>query len=143
MAEYETVCILKPDLAAGRIDKVKDKVHKVFADAKGEILLENDWGKRKLAYRMEKCLHGQYLYFNYKVDGSAIAELERILKYEEEIIRFLTVKIVPRGKAKRVTQAPEEVMFKLEAIEAQNNYRSDYGHDRDSDEGGFHAKENE
>lgn len=102
--EYETVCVLKPDLPAARLVRVKEKVGKIITDQGGELLVDKDWGKRKLAYKIEKNQFGHYLYFNYNGSGVFISDLERTLKYEEDVIRYLTVKLDTRktsvGKGK-------------------------------------------
>lgn len=115
MNEYETVYVLQPDLAATGEKKVKDKVKKVLSAGKAKVLANEDWGKRKLAYNIGKFQFGHYLYFNYSGDGHFISELERILKLDELVLRFLTVKVAKeahssKGKTKKVTQ-PEE--FKM------------------------------
>lgn len=115
MNEYETVYVLQPDLAATGLKKVKEKVEKALIAGKAEILVNEDWGKRKLAYNIGKFQFGHYIYFNYSGDGHFINELERILRLDELVLRFLTVKLSKearssKGKTKKVTQ-PEE--FKM------------------------------
>ncbi len=117
--EYETVYILQPDLPAAKVDKVRDRVLKILTENKAEVLHQKDWGKRKLSYRIGKYLFGQYFYFNYLGEGQFIQEVERILKYEEDVVRYMTVKMEianekdRTGKLKRVT-LPEEAKLKTD-----------------------------
>ena len=101
MTCYETLFVVKPTLTeeetAAQIAKMKEVLAKVDA----ELLATDDMGMRKLAYPVEKNDRGYYTVFYYKAPGEAIAEIERILKINEEIIKFLTVKYV---KNKEIAQ---------------------------------------
>jgi len=98
---YETLFVVKPTLTeeeiAAQIAKVKDVLTKVEA----ELLATDDMGMRKLAYPVEKNDRGYYTVLFYKTKGEAIAEIERNLKINEEIIKFLTVKY---SKNKEIAQ---------------------------------------
>jgi small subunit ribosomal protein S6 len=89
---YETLFVVKPTLTeeeiAAQIAKMKDVLSKVDA----ELLATNDMGMRKLAYPVEKNDRGYYTVLFYKANGDAIAEIERNLKINEDILKFLTVK---------------------------------------------------
>ena len=89
---YETLFVVKPTLTeeeiAAQIAKVKDVLTKVEA----ELLATDEMGMRRLAYPVEKNERGYYTILFYKANGDAIAEIERNLKINEEIIKFLTVK---------------------------------------------------
>jgi len=98
---YETLFVVKPTLTeeetAAEIAKIKDVLTKVEA----ELLATDDMGMRKLAYPVQKNDRGYYTVLFYKANGDAIAEIERNLKINEEIIKFLTVKYV---KNKEIAQ---------------------------------------
>lgn len=97
MTCYETLFVVKPTLTeeetAAQIAKMKEVLVKVDA----ELLATDDMGMRKLAYPVEKNDRGYYTVLYYKAPGEAIAEIERNLKINEEVIKFLTVKYV-KGK---------------------------------------------
>lgn len=92
MTCYETLFVVKPTLTeeeiAAQIAKVKD----VLAKEGAELVGTNDMGMRKLAYQVEKHNRGYYTVLFYKAKGATIQELERNLKINEDIIKFLTVK---------------------------------------------------
>ncbi|BAF71388.1 30S ribosomal protein S6 [Sulfurovum sp. NBC37-1] len=98
---YETLFVVKPTLTeeetAAEIAKIKDVLAKVDA----ELLATDDMGMRKLAYPVQKNDRGYYTVLFYKANGEAIAEIERNLKINEEVIKFLTVKYV---KNKEIAQ---------------------------------------
>jgi len=89
---YETLFVVKPTLTeeeiAAQVAKIKDVLTKVEA----ELLATDDMGMRKLAYPVQKNDRGYYTVLFYKANGDAIAEIERNLRINEDIIKFLTVK---------------------------------------------------
>jgi small subunit ribosomal protein S6 len=92
MTCYETLFVVKPTLTeeetATEIAKIKD----ILAKEGAELLATNDMGMRKLAYPVEKNDRGYYTVLFYKAEGTVINELERNLKINEEVLKFLTVK---------------------------------------------------
>ena len=94
MTCYETLFVVKPTLTdeetAAQITKIKD----VLAKEGAELVATNDMGMRKLAYAVEKNDRGYYTILFYKGEGTVISELERNLKINEDVIKFLTVKYV-------------------------------------------------
>lgn len=138
--EYETVYVLKPDLPAARLTRVQEKVNKIITENGGEIILEKDWGKRKLAYKIAKGQFGHYFFYNYKGTGAFINDLERTLKYEEDVIRFLTVKLDPRkaGSGKGKVNAIEEGKLKNEDLKVRDFEDRGHHHHHNRDRGGDH-----
>ncbi len=92
MTCYETLFVVKPTLTdeetAAQIAKIKD----VLAKEGAELVATNDMGMRKLAYPVEKQNRGYYTVLFYKGEGTVINELERNLKINEDVMKFLTVK---------------------------------------------------
>jgi len=92
MTCYETLFVVKPTLTeeeiAAQITKVKD----ILAKEGAELVGTNDMGMRKLAYPVQKNDRGYYTVLFYKAEGTLINELERNLKINEDVIKFLTVK---------------------------------------------------
>lgn len=141
MNEYETVCILKPDLPAANLSRIREKIQKILTDNKAEVLTEKDWGKRKLAYPIAKGHYGHYLYTNYLGSGQFIPELERTLKYEESVIRYLTVKMSEKATKESVEKAKRANMPEDLKFGGFDDRPSFEGH-RGRDEGGHYAEEN-
>jgi small subunit ribosomal protein S6 len=95
--QYETVFIMTPVLSD---DQVKEAVKKFtdFLKEKGsEIIFENNWGLRKLAYPIQKKTTGFYHLIEFKCEGKVISELETTFKRDERIIRFQTVGLNPHA----------------------------------------------
>jgi len=89
---YETVYIIRADLAEDVEKKIQDKVAEVVARFGGKIESSKDMGKRPLAYRIAKHTKGHYIQLNYEGTGQTVEELERHLRLSEDVVRFLTVR---------------------------------------------------
>lgn len=89
---YETLFVLKPTLTEEEIAAQVTKVKDVLAKEGSELVSTDDMGMRKLAYPVQKNDRGYYTVLFYKAAGSVISELERNLKINEDVIKFLTVK---------------------------------------------------
>lgn len=101
MTCYETLFVVKPTLTEEEINAQITKVKDVLAKEGAELVGTNDMGMRKLAYPVDKHARGYYTVLFYKAEGPTIAELERNIKNNEDIIKFLTVKY---SKNKEIAQ---------------------------------------
>jgi len=93
MRRYETTFVINPDLGEEEIHATINKFTRIV-DAQGGFLVKQDeWGRRRLAYKIGKYIHGYYVLIDFAGEGGALTELERNLKLDDRIIRFLSVKI--------------------------------------------------
>jgi small subunit ribosomal protein S6 len=91
--EYETIFILRPDLANDAISAVNAKVRTVIEGGQGRLLKVENWGRRKLAYEVKKQLKGIYLFWRYLGDPGLVEEVERNLRLSDQVIRYYSVKV--------------------------------------------------
>lgn len=89
MRKYELMCVIQPDLDETAFNSVLDKVKGWISDSGGSIDKAEVWGRRKLAYMIEKHREGQYVLLNVTMKPSATFELERNLRYQEPIMRHM------------------------------------------------------
>ncbi len=89
---YETICVYAPDLNADQINKIDDKIKKIFSGHQVGEVTRKDWGNRKLAYQIVKYKTAHYVQYLYEAPGTVVTELERNLGYEEGVLRYITVK---------------------------------------------------
>ncbi len=89
---YETLFILKPTLTEEETAQQIDAVKNSITEQGGEIAATNLMGMRKLAYEINKNERGYYTVIYYKAPSSAIAEIERKLRYNEDVLKFFTIK---------------------------------------------------
>ncbi|TKG97470.1 30S ribosomal protein S6 [Puteibacter caeruleilacunae] len=93
MNNYETVFILTPVLSEVQVKEAVEKVKNLITENGGEIVNQEDWGLKKLAYPIQKKSTGFYNLFEFKADPSFIAKLETQYRRDERFIRFLTFKM--------------------------------------------------
>ena len=93
MALYESVIIGRQDLTPGQFEALLEKFIAVIQSFKGEIKKRENWGIRNLAYKINKNRKGHYMLLNIDGPPEAIQEYERLMRLDEDIIRFLTIKI--------------------------------------------------
>ncbi len=96
MRKYETFFIVDPDLPDETNSVVDSKVQSIVTANGGEILTYSPWGKRKLAYPIRKRTRGLYVLMEYSGGPDMVAELERNLRIDERILKFITVKLEDR-----------------------------------------------
>ena len=93
MALYESVIIGRQDLTPSQFETLMEKFISVIQSFKGEIKKRESWGLRNLAYKINKNRKGHYILLNIDSSPEAILEYERLMRLDEDIIRFLTIKI--------------------------------------------------
>ncbi|MDW7675719.1 MAG: 30S ribosomal protein S6 [Bacillota bacterium] len=91
MRQYEMMYIIKPELEEEARTAVVAKVNDLITKNGGEVTKSDILGKKKLAYEVKDNRDGVYVLANFQVDGAAIAEIERVLKITEEVIKYLLV----------------------------------------------------
>ncbi len=93
MNQYETVFILTPVLSDAQMKEAVDKFKAIITNEGGEIINEENWGLKKLAYPIQKKSTGFYQLLEFNADPSAIAKLEINFRRDERVLRFLTFKL--------------------------------------------------
>lgn len=93
MNQYETVIVLTPLLSEDLAKEALAKFKSIITDSGAEIIAEDSWGLRKLAYPIEKKASGFFHLTEYKAEGELINKLELALKRDERVLRFLTVRL--------------------------------------------------
>ena len=94
MAFYESVVIARPELTETQVDKLVNDLSEIITKDKGKIIKIEKWGLRSFAYKINKNKKGHYFMLNLDSAPSTISEYERQMRINEDIIRFLTLKIV-------------------------------------------------
>ena len=109
MAIYECVYIARQELTAAQAEQLSKDLAKIVSSNNGEIKSQEYWGLRNLAYKIRKNRKGHYTMFHIDAPSSAIEELERNMRLNEDILRYLTVKIdnLPEGPSVMMTARPD------------------------------------
>jgi small subunit ribosomal protein S6 len=118
--EYETTFIVQPEIGDEAREALYARVESVISRAGGERLFWDDAGKRKLAYEIRRFQKGHYQTINYLDSGPAVKELERALRYDDSVLRYLTVLVndaVEDLEARRAEALEQEKVRKQRAAE--------------------------
>ncbi len=98
MKEYELTVLIHPDLEAD-LEKPLTKVRDIVKSAGGEITSEDNWGKKKLAYKINKEDFAVYVYMDVKLPADAPLKISNTLNITDEVLRYLLVKVDEKGRA--------------------------------------------
>ena len=93
MRRYETIIIVRPNVGEDEIEAITNKATSTIESDGGTILRINDWGLKKLAYLIKKENQGYYVYLDYAGVPESIAEIERIFRIDDRVLKYLTVKL--------------------------------------------------
>jgi small subunit ribosomal protein S6 len=93
MSLYENIFIARQDISGAQVDTLADTFTELVAANGGEVKKREYWGLRNLAYRMRKNRKGHYILFNIDAPPAVIAELERTMRINEDVIRYLTIRV--------------------------------------------------
>lgn len=93
MAFYETVFIARQDLSAAQVEALASSLTDILKQGKGDVAKTEFCGLRSLAYSINKNRKGHYVLFNIEAPSAAVQEMERQMRINEDILRFLTIKV--------------------------------------------------
>jgi small subunit ribosomal protein S6 len=93
MALYEHMLIARQDISAQAVDALATHLKTIIENESGKVEKQEYWGLRTLAYRIKKNRKGHYVLLNLNAPANAISELERQLKINEDVLRFITVRV--------------------------------------------------
>src|SRR5687767_7594229 len=140
MALYEHVFLARQDLAQAQVDALAENATKILTDNGGKVVKTETWGLRSLAYRIAKNRKAHYVMLDVDAPPAAVAELERQTNINEDIIRFLTIRVDAHESG------PSAMMRRGDKERSDRSDRSDRsrGGDRDrGDRSEFRAREEE
>lgn len=92
ICSYESLFVIKPGLSEEETAAVVNKFTSLIADNGGAVESVNEWGKRRLAYPIEKFVEGYYVLVNFKSEAALPAELNRVFGITDEILRYIVVR---------------------------------------------------
>ena len=99
LTEYETTVVIRPDIGGDAVEATLDRLRDVVRSAGGKLVAINHWGKKKLAYEINKHARGIYVHTHYLGANTLVQELERNLRISDNVLRYLTVRLAEGVKA--------------------------------------------
>ena len=120
MAFYESVVITRPELTETQVENLKNELVAIITSESGKVESTENWGLRNLAYKVKKNKKGHYFLLNIVCNPSAVFEYERQMRINEDIIRFLTIKI------NNISEKPSILSINTQdIIEQQQTYKNE------------------
>ena len=114
---YESTFIVNAALDDAQIDVVIEKVKDVIVKNGGEIRSTEKWGRKRLAYTIDKKNNGFYAFLEFKAPGDLLIKLERHFHLEEQVIRHLTIQLDKKGlKAREIAAAAQQALAAAQAV---------------------------
>ncbi|MDR1300090.1 MAG: 30S ribosomal protein S6 [Candidatus Nomurabacteria bacterium] len=98
MNEYELTVLVEPD-SEDAAKEALASVEKVIAGAKGKVVSDDDWGKKRLEYKIKNQTHAIYHFYVLKLDGAAVGKIDQALNITDGVLRHLIVKVDAKKKA--------------------------------------------
>jgi small subunit ribosomal protein S6 len=121
MALYEHTFLARQDLAQAQVDALAESATKIVTDHGGKVVKTESWGLRSLAYRIAKNRKAHYVMLEIDAPGDTVAELERQAGINEDVIRYMTVRVDEHE------QGPTVMMRKQERDHERRGERGDRG----------------
>lgn len=109
--EYETIYILRPDVDNEKAEQIVARLKDVVSRLDGTLTKLDNWGKRRLAYPIQKNSRGIFVYLKYVGFNDLVAELERNLRLLDEVVRFQTVLLAEDIDPASVSVDPEDLQY--------------------------------
>lgn len=134
---YELTYIINAALSDEQIKEVVQRVNQYIEEHGGEIVEVDEWGTRRLAYPIQKRRNGYYVNMYFRAPGSLIAPLERFLEIDEQVLRYLTLRMdakMLRYYERRKKQA-EEVSARPAAVEVEEEEEVEVEVEQEEEEG--------
>ena len=130
MNQYEIAVLYHPDLEVD-LSKAEDRVKKIVTDNGGKVVSTDNWGKRKLAYKIKGNEHAVYVFYTVELPGEGVQKVESTLNITDEVIRFL----ITRPDLKAIAKAEAAKAEKAEqAAKRGERPGDDKDDDKDTDE---------
>ena len=120
---YETTFITRSDVTDETMKTFQERLNGIVTEFGGTVVLNEDWGKRKLAYTIEKESRGHYTYVVYTGKPVVVAEIERNLRLSENILRFLSVNLDEEFKEENFRKRRAEIQAAAQKREAEREAR--------------------
>ncbi|ACI98976.1 MULTISPECIES: 30S ribosomal protein S6 [Rhodospirillales] len=109
MALYETILIARQDITASQVEGLTETFTGILKENGGEVKKVEQWGLKTLTYRIKKNRKAHYVYIGHEAPAAAVAEMERNMSINEDVLRFMTVKVekIEEGQTAMLTNKGE------------------------------------
>ena len=142
MRRYETVFIVKSSTGEDEITAIIEKVSSIITGDGGTVLMVDRWGLKKLAYLIKKESQGYYIHIDYAAVPIAVAEIERIFKIDDRLLKYMTLKLADACDPTTVQEEIAKVKAEAAARYSESENAEEEGEDTEESDK-FAAAEND
>jgi small subunit ribosomal protein S6 len=103
---YESMVILNPALSEEEIKSSVDKISELITKSGGEVYKADNWGRRKLAYELNKQKMGTYIFYLFRAPSLTISKIESFFKVFDPVVKFMVIRL----SSKQIAALPKEVL---------------------------------
>ena len=121
MALYEHIIIVRQDVSSAQVESLTEELSALVSENGGSVEKVEQWGLRNLAYRIKKNRKGHYVLLNLDAPAAAVAELERIERINEDIIRIMTIRV------EELEEGPSAMLRSRDERDERRGRRDDRG----------------
>jgi small subunit ribosomal protein S6 len=121
MALYEHIIIVRQDVSSAQVESLTEELSTLVSENGGSVEKVEQWGLRNLAYRIKKNRKGHYVLLNLDAPAAAVAELERIERINEDIIRIMTIRV------EELEEGPSAMLRSSDERDERRGRRDDRG----------------
>ena len=107
LREYETIFLVRPDLAEDLVDKIVERMRGIVHRDGGKVIKVENWGKKKTAYEVKKNLRAIFIRFDYLGATRAVAEFERNLRMTDDVLKYQSLKLADAVDASKRAVEPD------------------------------------
>ncbi len=127
LREYDFTVIVRGDLPESEAVKALNQYENLMVGEGGEVLKKDDWGVKRLAYPIKKSYRGYYVNYDFVGQPSSVAEIERLMRIDDNILRYLVVRVNEdhKGDIDIAARKVEMVNQEREAREAEAKRRKE------------------
>jgi small subunit ribosomal protein S6 len=126
MPLYEHVFLARQDLSQAQVDALAENATKIVEENQGKVVKTETWGLRSLAYKIQKNRKAHFVMLDLDASGAAIAELERQTRMNEDVIRYMTVRVDAHEKGPSVMMRKQERSDRAERAPRASRVEQEY-----------------
>jgi len=125
LRRYETIFIMKADLQSDEMSNQIDRYSGIIKSLDGTVVKAENWGKRRLAYLIEKRREGVYIRIDFVARYTVVTEVERNFKIDDNVIRFQTVKLSDKVNMEEIETEIADALKKEEELKTEEQAKED------------------
>ena len=125
LRRYETIFITRADLQSDEMGNLIDRYTGIITDMDGKIIKVENWGKRRLAYPIEKRREGVYVRIDFAAQYKVVTEAERNFKIDDNVLRFQTVKLSDKVDLEEIEREIADTLKKEEELEKEKQRKEE------------------